>query len=381
MLVYGLYLLIATIILGPFGELPLPFPAVHLYAGDIVVFPLACYWLVHMQDAVQIVKKNKLTIFFLLFCFICIVSLIFSPIPLQPDQKFVSFLYLVRLLAYFSIFLTARKIIGQQASRANQILGAVVGAGVVLCMIGWIQYFLYPDLRNLSYLGWDPHYKRIFATYFDPNFLGIILTIGFLATLQLSISSIYKAIFSSFLIITILFTYSRSTFIALFGGLISYVLAQKQYTLFTLFTIGFVTALTLLPRPAGEGVKLERLFTIEARLGNWNEAIDLIKKYPLLGVGFNTLRFGRDQSYDAYNHAASGFDNSFLFTAATTGVVGLIAYLLFIIKSIQSSKKELFPFLAAIIIHSFFINTLFFPWVMVLWWILLALYCNFKENK
>lgn len=381
MFVLGFYLLIASIVLGPLGELPLPFTSVHLYASDIVLFLLACYWLVHIQDAVQIIKKNKLTIFFLLFCFICIVSLIFTPIPLQLDQKFVSFLYFVRLLAYFSIFLTARKIIGQQASRDNQILGAIVGVSVVLCIIGWVQYFLYPDLRNLSYLGWDPHFKRIFATYFDPNFLGIILTIGLFATLQLSISSIYKSIILSFLVITILFTYSRSTFVALFGGLISYVLIHKQYKLFTLFIIVFATAVILLPRPAGEGVKLERLFTIEARLGNWREAIDLIKKYPILGVGFNTVRYARSQSDDVDNHAASGFDNSFLFTAATTGMVGLIAYLLFIVKSIQSSKKELLPFAVALIIHSFFINTLFFPWVMVLWWILLALYCNFRGNK
>lgn len=381
MLVYGLYILIATIVLGPLGQLPVPLDPVHLYISDIVIFFLCFYWLVHIQDAFILVKGNKAAIYFLLFCAICVFSLIFTPIGLQTGQKLVSFLYLVRLLTYLSIFLTARKVVELKESNRKAVLQMIVGITSILCVIGWIQYFWYPDLRNLSYLGWDPHYKRIFATYFDPNFLGIILTIGFLATLQLSISSIYKSIILSFLVVTILFTYSRSTFVALFGGLISYVLIHKQYKLFTLFIIVFATAVILLPRPAGEGVKLERLFSIEARLGNWKEAIGLIKKYPILGVGFNTVRFIRSQSLDIDNHAVSGFDNSFLLVAVTTGMVGLIAYLLFVAKSIQSSNVAFLPFIVSLIIHSFFINTLFFPWVMVLWWILLALYCNFRGNR
>ena len=37
--------------------------------------------------------------------------------------------------------------------------------------------FVYPDLRNLWYLGWDPHYYRVFATLLDPNYVGILLVL------------------------------------------------------------------------------------------------------------------------------------------------------------------------------------------------------------
>ena len=128
----------------------------------------------------------------------------------------------------------------------------------------------------------------------------------------------------------------------------------------------------LLPRPPGEGVKLERLHSVYAKAQNFSETVTIISKNPLFGVGFNNIcaariRYIGDPGYKS--HACSGSDSSLLFVAATTALVGLLVFLYMAYKIIKSISRNVYgvSFLAcsgALFVHSLFVHSLFYPWVM-----------------
>jgi hypothetical protein len=75
--------------------------------------------------------------------------------------------------------------------------------------------------------------------------------------------------------------------------------------------------------------------------------------------------------------AAAGLDSSLLFIAATTGVVGLAAFIFLFVSMIRLAQGRFrtiyLASVAAVAVHSLFVNSLFYPWVMVWLWVLTGL--------
>ncbi|MEK7165552.1 MAG: O-antigen ligase family protein, partial [Patescibacteria group bacterium] len=131
-----------------------------------------------------------------------------------------------------------------------------------------------------------------------------------------------------------------------------------------------------LPRPSGEGVRLERIISVESRITNSQEAMNLFLKSPIIGVGFDTLRYVREKTEivagsTQVSHSGAGFHNSYFFILATTGIAGLLSYFWIWRKLFESTheKEILLITLTAVAVHSFFDNSLFYPWVMMWLWI------------
>ncbi len=395
------YLCLFSIILGPLGVIPLGIPQINVYFTDIVIGLIGLIWIFRIKDAIKLVKDDPIARYFCIFAGIGALSLLFSPMNLSLNEKFVSGLYIVRLLAYFSVYLTVRfltdsstsgeslyvghprGVLRQFATSPSVFLSLLVIIGIVLAIIGWLQYFFYPDLRNLYYLGWDPHFKRIFSTFLDPNYFGLMMALTLIVIARRNAT--WQSLISVFLFLTLMFTYSRSSFLALIGAVIYFYFAKKNFKLIGgIIAIIFISVL-LLPRPGGVGVQLERVFSIETRIGNWQQAMKIFADHPILGVGFNTVRYAKKeynfgQDNLSANHAGAGFDNSFLFIGATTGLVGLLSFLFFLFKIYTKGNLLVRTSLIAIIIHSFFLNSLFFPWVMVWMWMIIAVASSHSEN-
>ena len=134
----------------------------------------------------------------------------------------------------------------------------------------------------------------------------------------------------------------------------------------------------------GEGVNILRVSTIESRFVNWQQAIQIGRQNFISGVGFNTYRYaqqddGFSKAQEITPNSSAGADSSLLFVFATTGVVGLVAYIYFFYKNIVSvcrhKKGKLCIYaicLSGVFVHSFFVNSLFYPWVLLWLGILLA---------
>lgn len=291
-------------------------------------------------------------------------------------------MYLFRWVVYALVYVF---ILWESKLSARLPLMTLYLAGVAMAVIGLGQYWLYPNLRNLWYLGWDPHYRRLFSTLLDPNFAGIVLVLTFILGLfWLASAKRYKMLVSLSLVVVgaaLLLTYSRSSYLAFIAGLLMWAALTRNWRKVVTIVAIFLLILLLLPK-SGEGRNLARLTSTVARWQNWQEGLGYFRSAPFVGHGFYSLAEKQSPPEQANIPARAGavIDNSLIFVAATTGLFGLGAYLWILVKMIglgarlkrQDSNLGalLLASLAALLVHSQFINSLFYPWVMVWWWIL-----------
>lgn len=374
-LLFGCFI---SLVLGPLSSISVISAEVKISFLDISTGLLSIFWILNLPKLIIEIKKENLVKYTAGFMIVCLISLIFSPIPLETGQKLISFLYLFRYVSYFSVYLTVKYLINNKLLTGQTMIKWLGLIGIILAVLGWLQYFLYPDLRNLEYLGWDPHFKRIFATYFDPNYFGLILDLSLIALLFIFSQTILLRLSQLFIFITLAFTYSRSSYVALLIGILYFSIAKRKFALFGIIFFTIASFFFILPRGEGEGVNLLRVFSIEDRIANWYEGWQIFTKNPILGVGFNTVRYakqyyglgGKDLSI---SHSGAGFENSFLFIAVSTGAVGLTVYLWLLWQFFKKSQLIVKISLAVIVTHSLFLNSLFFPCIMFWLWLLLAL--------
>ena len=162
-----------SLLVGQLGGMTIA-PGVTIYIHDFVL----CILL--LVGFINTYKKNKfvrpaLLVPIVSFILVGVVSLLVNYSRFQPDQIGQSALYLLRWSAYAGLYL----LIVQKIVSAPMLFAGLFGFGTTLSFFGLVQYVLYPELRNVSYLGWDPHYYRLFSTLFYPNFVGILIVITF----------------------------------------------------------------------------------------------------------------------------------------------------------------------------------------------------------
>lgn len=362
------------------------FTNVFIYPIDIVVGVIFLYTLYRFfikRDEVENSDLFKLVSIFLTVGF---VSLLINFATLTTQQILISFVYSIRFAAYLSILFAAQILSNKQK---NQIPNKLILSGAIFVILGFIQYFFYNDLRNLYYLGWDQHLYRLFSTFLDPNFAGAFLVLIFLLMIGKLIQVIntknanliillFFSVFSIITLISIMLTYSRSAVIMLVTG-ISVFFVLKKMTKQLLIGVVIILGLVLMfANFRIEGLNPFRVVSSEARIRSMGEALNIASKNPLLGVGFNSYRYAlvkegaRSNLGISQSNADAGTDNSLLFVAATTGLLGLFVYLKFIFeigKKIYANRKNwiaavTFSSLVAILIDSFFINTLFYIFIL-----------------
>ncbi len=174
--------------------------------------------------------------------------------------------------------------------------------------------------------------------------------------------------------------------------------------------------------------------TARLRIKSWDQTLQLIIKRPLLGGGYNTLRSVKFQEGFVENtaiHSASGSDSSVLTILATTGILGLIPFLWLYLNVLKQSFRNwnafapsglrrvnwfttgspdiasaegnghdrslrrvndingfypqgyglgLFAGTISLIGHSFFVNSLLFPQIMIFIWILAGILMVFSAD-
>ncbi len=327
----------------------------------------------------------KLSVFFI---FISFLSLFLTPLTLNSSEYLYSVFYTLRFaVTFFVSYLFFSNVIKLNRSFDN----IFIYSGIIIAVIGIIQFLLLPDLGFLQNNLWDPHYFRSVSTFLDPNFLGafLVLTLIFLFVKQYLFKSKFtKLLFLLIPYITLLLTFSRSSYLMFFISFttISFIRKSKVIFLLTLvlflgLLFGFWTYTQLISKPRN----IDRQASASFRLNTWQQGLNIFQHAPILGVGFNSYRYAVRE----YNLADEGFlnargstsnDSSLLFILATTGIVGITTYLIFIgslfkTSFVNSSKNEyalvLFASLSGLMIHSLFNNSLFYPFILV--WIVLIL--------
>ncbi len=387
----------AFIILFPIGAIGrLQFPnGVAITVNDVLLGFVIAVWIFLKTLRKQKISKSYLKKPILIFLSIAFLSLLINLPNLNAEKFLVSFLYLIRFASYVLIYFILKEFDGSFKKTISYLL---LFTGSLTVLLGYIQYFFYPNLKNLFYLGWDEHLYRMFSTFLDPNFAGAFFVVFFIYTLvfvkeyfikQKTIKFLFLSFISLSTLGAVYLTYSRSAFLMLIASIITFLILSGRKKLILIVIGGLMLIIFLAPKSfTTEGTNYLRITSSSARITSLNEGFKIFQSSPIFGVGFNAYRYaqnkyaGLDNIYWKTTHSGAGTDNSFLFVLATTGIVGLISYLYLLYNILTLSKKNLkknkyaivlLSSLIGLITGSLFINSLFYVLIFQWIWILSGL--------
>lgn len=350
-------ILIRLIILAwPFGQLLLLSPltsSVRLHLLDILSFGIVIFVLIYKKDRQKLTHLLEFKAL-ILFLLISIFSFLIN------SRSIVSLLYMCRLIVYLILLI---KVTNTSLTKYRKYINLSVGLFILL---SFVQYLFIPDTRNLRLLGYDDHYYRLIGAFLDPNYTGAVLSIISLYLVNQK-KNVLKLL-SIIPLVGLMLTYSRGSYLAFLVGLFLLILLKLPKKALLIIPL-FILLLIVIPKPFGEGGNLLRTFSIESRLNSINTGISLIKAKPVFGWGYDRAK---NISSSVIPYLSGGIDNSFIFIAVNTGIFGLVAFLWFLKSLIQKTDPAGLAMISVILIHSFFNNTLLYPWILVSLGVLLS---------
>ena len=381
-------LLFVYLVLFPFGQLfrlstNIFGYTIRIHPTDLVVLAIAAVFLTGKFIKPKLWTHIKNFLYALAF------SLVFSLTIFSLREVLIGTLYLVRVVGYSFFFLAVWNFVKNEKARRT-LLNSLIGITLAISVFGLFQYFVYPDVRALYVWGWDDHLLRLVGTFLDPSFTSIFLVFGFLASLAvyLKTQKKYLILILGVFLFSIALTYSRAGYLALFSGAASLLLLNKNLKKILGILAIFLFLLALVPSVGSEGVRLLRTRSIFERIESYSDALALTSKSPVFGIGYNNLciakgKFlGKFVEYDS--HACSGVESGALLILTTSGLVGILIFGYLGIQIFQNTERNLYgvTFLSsslALLVHSLFVNSLLYPWVMGYLGILLSL--SLKEKS
>jgi hypothetical protein len=344
---------------------------------DLVVGLAAIWMIVKRLEIPKVYKHIGIFISFAAF------SWFFSIFIFRQVEVVYGLLYLFRIAAYYFFGVYSWNFVSQKTDNRKLLLDSLLAMSVVSSLFGWVQFFMVPDIKALFVYGWDIHLFRLIGTFLDPTFLGLIIVFGILTSITRMIDDKNRRYLGTalFLLTSLAFTYSRASYLALFAGLIVIAAYKKVIKKAILFIVIFAAFLFLLPTSKNRSVELFRTFSAIAKVDNYKTTLQIFSKSPVFGIGYNNMCLAY-QKYigpqDFTSHSCSGSDSSLLLILTTTGVAGLIVFTFAIGRVIKSLRAKssfiiLSSSVAALLVHSLFSNSMFYPWVMGYLTILLAI--------
>lgn len=300
------------------------------------------------------------------------------------------------------------------------------GNGAVIAIIGILQYF------GISSLGLSADYwgYRAFSTLGNPDFLGTYLVLVLPAAIGLALTAKTWRVRSAWLALGaivaagLILTFTRGAWVGAAVSLVVLIWWLKRDAWSARRSLGgLATAVLLLTlaaqlhwfavlRPPGSTVQTASTqaptvlevgasaFDVNRgsagnRLQIWRGTIDLVGSYPIFGVGLNALMGPLSQFVPREYAAGEGLrnfpdkaHNEILHLAATTGLAGLLTYVILLVaivllvrrglSSLAGEKRSILAILSAAALGFFAQSMFLFPVIDTgaLSWIILGLMVN-----
>jgi len=194
-------------------------------------------------------------------------------------------------------------------------------------------------------------------------------------------------------LIAIIFSFSRGAYLGLLAGIFFFVIIILKRSKISKKAIAGIGTILILIAVFNSGAISQRLassFNLKEgsnveRYKNWTEAVDIIRDYPLGGVGLGNYARAVDPS--SADRSSIYAHNLFLDIAAETGILSAAVFLFLIIFSIWRNIKNnniislgLASGLVAFFIHSMFDTALWSPQVMVVFLTIVAIGLNVSSK-
>ncbi|EKE13691.1 MAG: hypothetical protein ACD_12C00867G0002 [uncultured bacterium] len=345
--------------LGQLGRVSFFNQQVNFYLYEVTLV-FSIFFLFFKYRFQPIKHERKKIIPIILFLGVLLISMLIDWTKYSLFENIVGLLYLCRLHLYLIFFIYL-----QYHTKTDKNFLKVVKKGIFLIAIltiisTLVQYFFYPDLRNLLYQDWDPHLYRTFGVFFDTSIAAAIFGIFFLTVNQPIIKIIYLAL--------VALSFSRSIYLGLSLTLIYFFINQKQIKKIIFFFLFFIALIFFIPKPAGEGVNLKRLYSINSRAEDYRQGINLWIKKPIFGYGYDRIRYIKNSKSI---HSGATFSSSFLTILVSSGILGLLSFI-WVLWSLRKSNKLAPILLIFLCIVSLFDNVLLHPFILFLLFINLS---------
>jgi len=343
----GLWGVIAIITLLPFGALPFKIvftPTFLDLALLSVVLVYVFQWMTGRRRRLMLTPAHPfLAAFLALAVFSFVAGLPNGPLTSNLLRHFaellLSLFFTVIVVDYFD-----------EREKLERMMRVILICGAAAAALGILLYFLpqtvstralsalrvfgYPSGDVLRFIENNPENpQRAIATSADPNVLGGLLAMigGLLAPQLLAKKSIFGSRGWAYLAFGIVFfclilTFSRGAMAALAVALVGLALARYRRLFWIGLLVGLVLVLAVAFVPGARdyvahfaaGVQGQDLAT-QMRFGEYKDALILINRYPLLGVGF-----AGTPEIDTY----LGVSSAYLVMTEEMGVVGLSVFCL-----------------------------------------------------
>jgi O-antigen ligase len=343
---WGLFALIGLICLLPYGAMPIEIGFRPTFI-DAVLLAMFGVWFVrmvtHTERTFQMSALGMPILAFLLWALITFIAgLSHAPLSATVLRRFLEVLLAVSLF-----FMTVNQVRSIQSLKRITTIFFIAGGltgflGVLFYVLpgDWtvrilsrLAVFNYPAGSGiLRYVEDDPSQPmRAIATSIDPNALGGLLVIlTSIAIVQLFakqpiLSRRWLAPLAALMGLSLVLTFSRGSMLGLAAALVLVGVLRYRKLLVLIALAGIV--LLLMPQTQVyairflEGVRGEDLAT-QMRFGEYKDALTLIGRYPLLGVGFSGT-----PDIDLY----LGVSMLYLLIAEQMGLVGLLIFLIIVV--------------------------------------------------
>lgn len=362
-------------ILGQFGRFELG-SGRALYFQDIVLALFGVFF-IYDRGVKRMYSSTLGKIFVALNIWILLTT--FFNFSQDRSQLITVALYLIRFDMVVLFATALHDVVTRKILASREVTLWLIGVPTAIALIGFLQYFFYPDTRGLQLLGWDDHYYRLISTIFDPGFTGILLVLGSFIVMKAWVQKKSLLLTLCYILLTaaLLLTYSRASYLAFLVGVVFIAWKLRKYVLLMLIPI-FLGAMFLLPRPGGEGVKLERTASVIARVDSVNSSLTgFSARDAILGKGWYWKKVIAPtsilQNTIVPNHS-SATENSYIFVLSSLGIVGVLlcsAILISLCRSRLDDPTALVSFLV-VSVHALFTNTFFYSFVLILLAVIMA---------
>ena len=377
-IIITIMILVVPIAILPTETNPLKF--VTLVSGGAVLLLLFLF----NYKSIEIDKKDVLILIFVMLIFIS--TMLSSDIHTSVFGAEKRYDGMLSLFSNIIIYLCTKRFFKYKNNKTLLIILYILYISV--CMLGIAQYYIkLPEIKLFS--------KGVTGTFGNTNFMGNFLSIGIPVFSMIYILKNRKLSLLTSLIVFfgIAACGARSSWVAFatfFIILLAYLIKtkNKEYIkravilliCFALIFAYLFTAKNSFTKSKVNAVKSD--ITVAAtqgvtnkmgsnRIQIWRITVELIKKYPIFGVGTDNLRKGimdnlTDESIDFITRTKQQIDkahNEYLQYAVTLGIPALLVYIAFIslilkdnIKEIEANNTKLILYLIVVsyLVQAFF---------------------------
>ncbi len=325
-----------------------------IYLTDIFIFSL---FVLNFR-----IQKKYFRIFLIIF-FLALINTIFSTLPQATIFKWLK----IYEMAFLAIY-----IIEQKSVRFRTVLRTLFLSGIFFSLIGIAQFFLgrttglfyflgersfsvsTPAISLVKINGVD--FLRAYSTFSHPNSLAGFLSLVIIISFEMLRKE--KLFWAGFLILALglFLTFSMSAFFASIISLFLIFLNRKNIWLIFYSSVFFSLFLPLLSANASL-ISLPQ--KISQRLELAFIAGKMISEKFFIGEGLNTfiLNLPKFKGVSSYLWFLQPVHNLTLLVFAETGILGLLAFLLLIYKTILGNLKNRKIFLIAAVSFILLVGT------------------------